>query len=99
MSHLTNSLIGATVVASLALTGCGTSGSFSSSNSSSLSMGSTSGMSQENVENYNNWLSDTINHEWWDTQVVFHPEVNVYFDPYSQTYYFQTNGTWHQGPS
>lgn len=99
MSHLMNSLIGATVVASLALVGCGTSSSHSSSSSSSMSMSPTTGMSQENVQSYNNWFTDNINHEFWDTQIVFHPESNVYFDPYSQTYYWEANGTWSKGSS
>ncbi len=100
MSHLSKTLIGATVVAGLALTGCGTSSSFTASNDSSsmsgMDMGPTAGMSQANIQNYNEWHAGNISHEFWNTQVVYHPEADVYFDPYSQTYYFKTEGTWTQ---
>lgn len=99
MSHLTKALIGVTAAAGLTLAGCGTSGGFNSSSDSSMSMGPTAGMSEYNVQQYNDWHAGNINHEFWDTQVVFHPETNVYFDPYSQTYYWQNDGSWMQGNS
>ena len=97
MPHLNKTLIGFAVVAGLALTGCGSSGSFFSSSKSSSNMNSpTAGYSQENLQRYENWYQDNINNEWWDVQVVYHPEANLYFDPYSQQYYFEANGVWNQ---
>ena len=96
MPHLKKTLIGAAVVAGLALTGCGTSGGFHSSSKVGSNMNPTMGFSQENVQRFDNWFSDNINHEWWDVQVVFHPEANLYFDPYTQLYYFEANGIWNQ---
>ncbi len=97
MPHLNKTLIGVAIVASLALTGCGSSGSFHSSSSmSSSNQNPTTGFSQENVQRYDEWYQDNINNEWWDVQVVYHPEANLYFDPYSQQYYFEANGTWNQ---
>lgn len=99
MSHLTKALIGVTAAAGLTLAGCGTSGGFNSSSDSSMSTGPTAGMSEYNVQQYNDWHAGNINHEFWDTNVVFHPESNVYFDPYSKTYYWQTEDSWMQGQS
>ncbi len=97
MSHLTKALIGVTAAASLTLAGCGTSGGFNSSSTSSMSTEPTVGMSQENVQRFNDWHAGNINHEFWDTNVIFHPEANVYFDPYSQTFYWQNDDSWMQG--
>ena len=96
MPHLRKTLIGAVVVAGLALTGCGTSGGFHSSSNYSMDENPTMGYSQENVQRFDVWFNGNIDHEWWDVQVVFHPEANLYFDPYTQLYYFEADGTWNQ---
>ena len=92
MSHLTKTMIGLAAVASLTLAGCGTGGWF---NSAKSNKNATQGMSQENIQRQHEWTANNITHEWWDSMVIFHPEANVFFDPYTQTYYFQTeDSTW-----
>ena len=70
MSHLTKTMIGVAAVACLTLSGCGTSGWFSSSKSATNSQG----MSQYNMQRQAEWKQNNINDEWWDSKVVFHPE-------------------------
>lgn len=35
--------------------------------------------------------------DWWQYQYVYHPNVQVYFEPYSETYFWFENGQWHEG--
>ena len=92
MSHLTKTMIGVAAVACLTLSGCGTNSWFSGKTASSSN---SQGMSQYNMQRKAEWKASNINDEWWDSKVVYHPEANVYFDPYTQTYYFQDeNENW-----
>jgi len=36
--------------------------------------------------------------DWWNYQFVYYPKAQVYFEPYSETYYWFANGIWNEGP-
>ncbi len=36
--------------------------------------------------------------EWWTYQFVYHPNSQSYYEPYSKTHYWFSNGAWHAGP-
>lgn len=36
--------------------------------------------------------------EWWSYQFVYHPRAQVYYEPYTQTYFWFADGMWEQGP-
>ncbi len=35
--------------------------------------------------------------DWWNYQFVYHPNDQVYFEPYSGTYHWFADGTWRTG--
>ncbi len=35
--------------------------------------------------------------DWWHYQFVYYPNKQVYFEPFSQTYYWYDISTWHEG--
>ena len=38
-------------------------------------------------------------HNWWHYKFAYYPKQQVYFEPYSQTYYWFAEGQWEQGPN
>ena len=36
---------------------------------------------------------------WWNQQVVYHTDTNVYFSPHSATYFWFGQGSWHESDS
>ena len=49
------------------------------------------------------WQRDGVPHhqhpeqEWWHYQFVYHPNAQVYFEPYTKTYYWFEKGSWCAG--
>jgi hypothetical protein len=49
------------------------------------------------------WEGSTFEHahpyqNWWSYQFVYYPGQQVYFEPYTETYFWFENGLWEQGP-
>lgn len=48
------------------------------------------------------WLDNGVPYydhpeQTWHYQFVYHPNSQVYFEPYTKTYYWYGNGEWHSG--
>lgn len=36
--------------------------------------------------------------DWWQHQYVYHPNAQVYYEPYSRTFFWFENNQWNEGP-
>jgi hypothetical protein len=36
--------------------------------------------------------------DWWQYQFVYHPQAQVYLEPYTRTWFWFKDGQWHEGP-
>ncbi|MHC5022701.1 MAG: hypothetical protein ACYTGG_02150 [Planctomycetota bacterium] len=83
MGRLTLSKIGAGLLAAtaIALVGCGSGGGKMTSSKWHANL-------NEQSPEYS---------QWWDGKIVYHKDSEVYFDPYSQTYYWMEMDNWVAG--
>jgi hypothetical protein len=40
---------------------------------------------------------DHPDQDWWRYQFVYHPDAQVYFEPYTGVYHWYAYGAWHRG--
>jgi hypothetical protein len=62
--------------------------------------GLTAGCAQESTVT---WQPDGMPHHthpnqnWWSYEFVYHPNAQVYFEPYTHQYFWFQDGWWHRG--